>query len=81
MADAQDTTTHVGVLQEAMEIYLEREKKHKGLWKSNSLGEGNLHIMSKAKRFVQDPASHIDDGLDLINYVVFQILNVREGRV
>ena len=76
-----DWHEHQEVLFEAMAIYRERDRKHKGLWKSNTLEEGNLHIQSKAKRFMQDPATHIDDGLDLINYVVFQIINVREGRV
>jgi hypothetical protein len=69
------------VMGEALTIYYQRDQVHQGLWKSNTLEEGNHHITSKYKRFVQDPATHIDDGLDLINYVAFQIVNVREGRV
>jgi hypothetical protein len=76
-----DIAVHRAVILEALSIFIQRDEKHGQIWKTNTLEEGNLHITSKYKRFTSDPATHIDDGLDLINYVVFQIINVRSGRV
>lgn len=77
MPDAEETEKQLAVMLEALDIFQERDDHHQSLWKQSAEFELGLHITSKYKRFMVDPATHIDDGLDLINYIVFQIRRAR----
>lgn len=75
MATDKELNEHNLVLVEASRIFADRDEHHQGLWKTMDMAEEDHHIQSKSKRWAH--TRHEDDALDLINYVVFSILNQR----
>lgn len=78
------TDNHVeqfAVLAEALELFMERDAHHRSLWKEYGATDTAHHCKSKAMRLNVEPAEHLDDAMDLINYAVFTVRNVREGRL
>lgn len=67
------------VFVEAFDIFTERDPHHKSLWRYYGTEDCLLHVRSKLGRFMVDPPTHLDDGLDLLNYATFAIRLVREG--
>lgn len=76
------------VLAEAFSKFLERNGKYKDLWRQFGYQDSVHHVRSKAGRLNQllseQPTSDeldlaIDDAIDIINYAVFFIRNVREA--
>jgi hypothetical protein len=73
------------VLIEALEIFLERNAKRADLWKQFGWQDSALHLRSKALRIALalekdldiDPEDVLDDAIDIINYAVFFVRNVR----
>lgn len=84
---------HQDVLDEAAELFDERDAIHHGAWKADG-AQGSLeHIRHKLTRLRQlnrggddrmnreQEDQFCEDALDLINYAVFAIRNVRDGRI
>ena len=80
----------MAVMLEAYHKYLERNAVYENLWQDYGWMDTLTHVRSKAMRIVRKfwrdetapkatAALHLDDALDLVNYVVFFIRNVREG--
>lgn len=83
-----DRDNHISVLEEALALYETRDGgKYHGLWKDAGAKDNAASIKHKALRVGimanegSDPEQYIDDALDLINYCVFIVTNVREGRM
>lgn len=86
MADKADIDAHVAVLERIMELYVERDELHDALWKEYGAADNILHVRSKflrmeslAKRGRFENA--LIEAEDLINYALFFIRNVQEGRL
>lgn len=78
--DLNDLSIHRGVLKEATDIYIERERTRGSLWKDFDIEDAMVHIYSKAGRIrkaVELGHSAEDEALDLINYAVFYIRHIR----
>ena len=67
------------VYMEALDIYVEREATHGGLWKESGAADTAFHLKSKALR-ISNNLDNLDDALDAINYAAFTVRNVRAGR-
>lgn len=75
-----DRNRHARVLEDALEIYVERSKERGQLWKDFDPEDAALHIKSKSARVLAIEArgqDAEDDALDLINYAVFYIRHKR----
>lgn len=82
---------HIRVMLEALAKYKERQARYDDLWARAGARDNAHHCRSKALRvetelnLVGGPPSGtdgiIDDGLDLVNYAVFTVRNVRAGRI
>lgn len=80
---------HLRVLLEAFDIYLDRNAKHGSLWKKFGWMDSIVSVRGKAARTVQQwwgdlgstrrggMSADLDDPIDLINFCVFLINNVR----
>lgn len=53
--------------------FLERNRVYKDLWKQDEMDGLIAHVKHKTLRIAntEDPASRLDDAIDLINYSVF----------
>lgn len=75
------------ILLEAFDVYLERNARYRDLWKDYGAQDSAHHCKSKALRMYQDLMMNTlgpfdpDDAIDLVNYAVFTIRNVRDGRL
>lgn len=69
------------VFMEAFELFMVRDQHHKSLWKEYGASDTAHHCKSKAMRLNVEPAEHLDDAYDLINYAAFTVRNVKEGRL
>ena len=94
--EAASIDEHKAVLDEALDIYVERNSVHQDLWKQDG-ATGNLqHVRSKVLRVINQMGNValsdgeeqklyldqlVDDGLDAINYLAMLIRNAREGRL
>ena len=76
------------VLQEAFEKFQERNGKYKDLWKKGGWPDSAHHIRSKSERIVnavttgatlEEAELYIEDAIDLVNYAVFFVRNVRRA--
>jgi hypothetical protein len=75
------------VLMEAFDKFYERNAKRVDLWKQFGWEDSALHLRSKAARIALaldkgldiDPEELLDDAIDIINYAVFFVRNVRGG--
>lgn len=86
MADQHDIDEHIAVFERQMELYVERDTLHQGLWKDYGAADNMLHIRSKFLRAqgLSQRGEHgaaIKELEDLINYSAFFIRNVRAGRL
>lgn len=68
----------------AFEIYLARNGKYKGLWKTMGWKDSVHHILSKAARIKRmmwegDDVDDVDSIVDLINYCCFALINIEDG--
>lgn len=67
----------------ALEIFQERDKRYKGLWRGDGAMDSAMHVHSKAARVRQagldGPPAALDDAHDIINYAAFYIRNAQEG--
>lgn len=72
----------LAVYMEAFETFQEREKKYHSLWMQHGAADSHHHVTSKAARtqFYLEGVEDESDPIDLINYTVFLIRNVRAGR-
>jgi hypothetical protein len=86
--DLPATDTNVrqaAVLMEAFDKFQERNAKRHDLWKVFGWKDSALHMRSKAARIALalegdldvDPEELLDDAIDIINYAVFYVRNVR----
>lgn len=73
----------LAVFMQAYEIFSEREGKYKSLWQQYGAVDSYQHVRSKAARTQFYLEGHEDesDPIDLINYAVFLVRNVRAGRM
>lgn len=82
------------VFMEALKVMADRNEKYKDLWKQYGANDNLMHMRSKLDRTMRefdddalsgenfDPENFdFDDPIDLLNYTVFFIRNVRDGRV
>lgn len=82
----EDRNAHIGVLNEALKKFEEKDAKYQGLWKERGAVDSAHHVKHKAARVSIainegcDPEPFIEDAVDLINYCVFFVLNARDGR-
>jgi hypothetical protein len=74
-----------GVLMDAFEIFLERNKDRQDLWREAGWEDSALHVKSKGMRVGQaaildslrvNPGVRLDDAYDVINYAAFFIRNI-----
>lgn len=85
--DPEDYQEHTDVLNEALKLYEQREQKYHGLWKevgasdNSTLAKHKIERVKMATNGGVTPEDYIDDALDVINYAVFWIRNVRAGRL
>lgn len=73
----------LGVLLEAFGVFMEREQKYHSVWQQYGAVDSYHHITSKAARceLYLNGSGDENDAIDLINYGVFLIRNMRAGRV
>lgn len=79
----------LNVLLEAFGLFQERNARYNDLWKEGGTPDSLHHMKSKHARTQASGATdtpeqqleRLDDPLDLINYTVFYILNLRAGRL
>lgn len=77
------------VLMEAFREYLDKNRKYRDLWKDGGATDSIRHLKHKADRAELaterlsrvDPTLFVEDAIDAVNYAVFFIRNVRDGRV
>lgn len=78
------------IFAESFEIFRERNKKYKDLWKEGGWLDSVHHIRSKAARLatllsgvatLPDAETHLDNALDLPNFAAFFVRNVRSARL
>jgi hypothetical protein len=86
LEDTEDNREQLRVMVEAMTIYEEREAVRGGLWKGAGAVDSAHHLQSKGLRvkYAIDhtaPGAGVDDALDAVNYAVFYVRNVRDGRL
>lgn len=74
---------HMVVLFEAFEVMRERNSKYADLWMEYGARDSYEHMKSKFLRsnLAFTYPEDLDDAIDLINYTVFFIRNIRAGRV
>jgi hypothetical protein len=87
LEDSQTNRRQLGVMNEALLIFQERERSRGGLWMQTGYPDSALHIKSKALRLNQAVAmgaaegeEAIDEALDVINYAAFYVRNARASR-
>ena len=92
---SQTDIEHAACLVEAMQIFRERNDKYGDLWKEGGAADSAFHLKSKSMRAVillskqaqrgghnpEELEAQVDTGLDLVNYALFYVRNVRAGRV
>lgn len=79
----ENETEQLMVLLEAFGVFQEREAKYHSLWMQYGATDSYQHVRSKAARTQFYLEGHEDesDPIDLINYTVFLIRNMRAGRI
>jgi hypothetical protein len=80
----EENSAQMRVLLEAFDIYLERDKRYKGVWKGSGYLGSLFDLRKKITRawqvfWVGEGDGNIDDGLDIINFAAFFVRNVRSG--
>lgn len=90
--DAEEAVQHMLVLVEAWRVYMDRDKRYKKGWRDRGWKGNVCDVLRKAVRIrsmfwednydVPDNAEEIDvdDLVDQINYSVFSVRNLRDGR-
>jgi hypothetical protein len=81
-----ESAEHMMVFLEALRIYDERNNQYGPLWKNAGAAENFFDASRKARRVkavvMSEGGFNIDDdALDAINYLIFGIRNMREGRI
>lgn len=74
----------LGIYFEAFRLFMEREAKYRSLWKRYGAADSYQHMNSKMARsqfLLEGLTDDQDDPLDLINYTVFFLRNLRAGRL
>lgn len=89
--EADDIMDHAVVLQEALNIYIKRNRNYRGAWQRYGALDSAMHLRSKGLRAFQRVMSWIkdglpadpdlDDGIDFVNYAAFFVRNARAGRL
>lgn len=90
--EADDVLAQAVVLQEALNIYVQRNRKYRGAWQRYGALDSAMHLRSKGLRAFQrvmgwikdgaiPPNADVDDFQDFINYAAFGIRNIRSGRL
>lgn len=79
----ENEAEQLAVYLEAFRVFTEREEKYRSLWKQYGAVDSYHHVTSKAARtqFYLEGFEDESDPIDLINYTVFLIRNVRAGRI
>lgn len=81
LTETEDMRNHLAIMLHACAIYQERDAHHTGLWKQYGAADTAHHLKSKAMRVQNNLAGCEDDAIDAINYAVFTLRNVYEGRM
>lgn len=83
-----DMAEQLSFFVEAMALYDVRGKKYGEAWKSYGAQDCMFHVRSKyarlsaqIERIILDSDVELDDGIDMINYVVFAMRNALAGNV
>ncbi len=81
MADPSHTAV-VNVYMEAVNVYLERNKKYEDGWREagwETHRDQMRHKLGRLLRTYEGGEDGLDDAIDLINYTAFFIIQAREG--
>lgn len=84
----EEDVAQLGVMLRALEMFHRREEKYNGLWRKDGAIDSAFHAKHKATRvwsraldMVAGADEDVEDAIDLINYAVFFIRNVGDGRL